>query len=142
MSNWIAECKSAHPQCRHGLPNWFPSRLLDTGVSSEPPFVRLIETAEANGSFQYAALSHMWGDMSHYPPLRAVKSNYDDLKSNISMSKLSKNFTEAVVLTRALGLRYLWIDSLCIIQDDAEDWRREAASMFQVYSSAEVTIVA
>ncbi|EPE31036.1 hypothetical protein GLAREA_04003 [Glarea lozoyensis ATCC 20868] len=140
MTQWIAECKLDHPQCLAGMINWCPSRVLDTGSPSEPPNVRLIETADF--PVPYTALSHMWGDVNYYAPLRAFKSNYDDLKTNIPMSNLPRNFKEAVVLTRALGLRYLWIDSLCIIQDDAEDWRREAATMFQVYSAAEVTIVA
>jgi hypothetical protein len=142
MSKWIAECKLDHPQCLTGIIDWCPSRVLDTGNPGEPPTVCLIETAKLAVPLNYTALSHMWGDVNYYAPLRTLKSNYEDLKSNIPMSNLPKNFKEAVVLTRALGLRYLWIDSLCIIQDDAEDWRGEAATMFQVYSAAEVTIVA
>jgi hypothetical protein len=139
MSNWITNCKTNHPQCKVGTISWCPSRLLDVGTSHEPPYIRLIETGGVKVPLRYVALSHMWGKLV---PLRALKANYTDLKSKLSWLKLSKNFREAVVVTRASGLRYLWIDSLCIIQDDPEDWRREARSMFQVYSSAEVTVVA
>ncbi|KAF2683898.1 HET-domain-containing protein [Lentithecium fluviatile CBS 122367] len=60
----------------------------------------------------------------------------------IPFHDLSKTFKDAVVATRRLGLQYLWIDSLCIIQDSEDDWRREAASMASVYNNAVVTIAA
>lgn len=52
------------------------------------------------------------------------------------------NFQDAVTATRNLGLRYLWLDSLCIIQDDTNDWMKEAARIDRVYEGAYLTIVA
>ena len=55
---------------------------------------------------------------------------------------MPKTLQDAVVISRHLGLRYLWIDSLCICQDDAEEWARESASMANVYSNAHIVIMA
>ena len=58
------------------------------------------------------------------------------------MQELSKTFQDAVWLTRQLGIKYLWIDSLCITQDDADDWKRGAATMYYLYAAAYLTIAA
>ena len=62
--------------------------------------------------------------------------------NGIPFSELPRTFQDAVHITRRLGIQYLWIDSLCIIQGDAEDWDRESKQMEQVYSSAYATISA
>ncbi|KAK0709390.1 heterokaryon incompatibility protein-domain-containing protein, partial [Lasiosphaeria miniovina] len=91
----------------------------------------------------YAALSHMWGDVQESaPPLRAMNYNYADLKDGISLGRLPRNFADAVETCRRLGIEYIWIDSLCIIQDSEEDWKREAATMHMVYKNAFITIAA
>ena len=87
----------------------------------------------------YAALSHCWGIS---PIIKTTKASFDTFTKCIETEKLSRVFRDAVSVTRGLGLRYLWIDSLCIIQDDAGDWKAEAANMAQVYSRAFVTIAA
>ncbi|KAM5349700.1 hypothetical protein ACJ41O_006205 [Fusarium nematophilum] len=63
-------------------------------------------------------------------------------QKRIPFRALSKNFQDAVVATRALGFRYLWIDSLCIIQDSKEDWDIESARMELVYRNAACTLSA
>ena len=60
----------------------------------------------------------------------------------IPYEALTKTFSDAVTVTRALDLRYLWIDSLCIVQDSSDDWRTESAQMGHVYQRAELTIAA
>ena len=86
----------------------------------------------------------MWGDpnQGHAPPVRTLKANYTEMKSSIPRQTMSKNFIDAVITTRQLGLRYIWIDSLCIVQDSLEDWNIEAATMDKVYKFAEITLVA
>jgi hypothetical protein len=84
----------------------------------------------------------MWGEMLHRPPLQAFHSNYEELKAGIPKSELPRNFLDAVSVTQKLGLQYIWIDSLCIIQDDPADWKKEATTMHEVYKWAKVTIVA
>jgi hypothetical protein len=71
-----------------------------------------------------------------------MESNLDSLKLNINISKLSQTFRDAMETTRNLGVRYIWIDSLCIIQDSKEDWEHEAALMGSVYEHSYCNIAA
>lgn len=143
--SWISECKSKHLACR--IPEfstpWLPTRLLDVGSDVDSRWPRVVETKGLLGSqVTYAALSHMWGDVIVAPPLRTMDYNYAEMTSGISVWRLPLNFADAVKTCRRLGIQYIWIDSLCIIQDNGEDWRREAGTMHLVYKNAEVTIVA
>lgn len=139
VSSWINECKDSHAKCRLDTGLWAPTRLLYVGGSDNP---RLVETSQEIFQKPYAALSHMWGDRSQLPPLRTILSKYEDMQKGIPMWMLSKNFADAVTVARQLGLQYIWIDSLCIIQDSLTDWQKEAVMMHKVYRYAEVTIVA
>jgi hypothetical protein len=112
-----------------------PKRLIDVGRSTKP--IRLIETQ--GRAFQYIALSHCWGSAT---PLTATKASWAKLAVNISLGDLPPLFQDAIIITRQLGLRYLWIDSLCIIQDSLRDWETEAAKMASIYQSSYVTISA
>jgi hypothetical protein len=68
--------------------------------------------------------------------------NLNALKKNVQWQSLPKTFQDAMIVSRRLGIRYVWIDSLCIIQDDLSDWAREAARMASVYSYSYLTIAA
>lgn len=145
MHSWISRCKSSHEPCRlpSGTDAWLPTRLLDVGsyAESRPPCV--VETKKLSAdNVRYAALSHMWGDVEAAPPLQTMKFNYDSLKREIPFRKLPRNFADAAEICQRLGIKYLWIDSLCIIQDSKEDWGRESQMMHKVYKDAEVSIVA
>jgi hypothetical protein len=87
--------------------------LLHVGVNhidmAEDP-IRLIE-ARSDLSEPYIALSHCWGKTQH---ATTTKANYHQRLTSIPMQELSKTFQDAVWLTRRLGIKYLWIDSLCI----------------------------
>jgi hypothetical protein len=72
----------------------------------------------------------------------ATRESAEDLKEGIAISFLPKTFQDAIKITRRLGIRYLWIDCLCIVQDDAADWEAEAANMAAIYQNAYVTIAA
>ena len=71
-----------------------------------------------------------------------TESNHQSLKKSIHMADLPLTLRDAVVITRKIGYRYIWIDSLCIIQDSPSDWKREAAAMSSVYSTSALTIAA
>ena len=62
------------------------------------------------------------------------------MKRNIPWNQLSKTFQDAITITRKLGIQYIWIDSLCIVQDDKEDWRAESSKMDSVYGNSYLTI--
>jgi hypothetical protein len=88
-----------------------------------------------NKRFEYLALSHMWGD----PSVEHIKLELSDVatfESNIPWHRLSSIYKEAIRVTCALGYQYLWIDSLCIIQDSKSDWEYEARLMATVYGNA------
>jgi hypothetical protein len=105
------------------------------------PYVRLCETSglPMNDEKRYVALSHCWGGLEF---LTLTRDNYSALRKEIPVDRLTKTFKDAVDLARGLEIRYLWIDSLCIIQRDAGDWQREASRMLDVYRNSYCTIAA
>ncbi|VUC32206.1 unnamed protein product [Clonostachys rosea] len=111
-----------------------PTRVLDLGEprGEDSEFLEsdlfLVETAGRRG--RYVTLSYSWGG---YTDTRTLKANYNERLDGIQFEHLPVVFSQAIRITRAMGIRYLWIDALCIIQDDAEDWRIEAGRMSDVY---------
>jgi hypothetical protein len=126
-----------HTACRFSCKSAIsaPKRLLDVGRATSP--IRLIDTQ--GKTFQYAALSHCWGTG---PQLTTTKSNWTKLTVNVSFNALPPLFQDAVIITRQLGLRYIWIDSLCIIQDSLRDWETESSKMGSIYQNSYITISA
>jgi Heterokaryon incompatibility protein (HET) len=86
----------------------------------------------------YVTLSHCWGNVSER--LVTNKANYQQHLQEISFENLARTFQDAIIVTRQLGVRFLWIDCLCIIQDSSEDWQRECPKMGQIYRDSLVTI--
>lgn len=141
-SYWIKTCTKTHKKCRpqdSGQSSSFvPTRLLDVSNSE----VRLIETKSEigeTGDRSYIALSHCWGS---FPIIRTLKENYRQHTEAVPWENLSKTFREAIHTTRKLGFRFIWIDSMCIVQDDNDDWAAEAATMCDVYQHSVFTIAA
>lgn len=88
---------------------------------------------------EYVALSHCWGGNI---ALKLVEENLDRFKKSIPFDNLAANFRDAIKVTRALGICYLWIDSLCIIQDSTEDWEKESKKMTTIYRDCTLTVSA
>ena len=109
-----------------------PTRILEVGENS----IRL-RCDMTNETFDYLVLSHMWGE-DHGQQLLLEESRVEEFQKDIPMHELatSATFREAIRATRVLGCRYIWIDSLCIIQGSAEDWKREATKMHLVYRNS------
>ncbi|RYP66435.1 hypothetical protein DL769_006036 [Monosporascus sp. CRB-8-3] len=148
LQSWVAECVSNHNCGRSKGADRedvttnpeLPNRILDIGTDdSGSMVVRLVESRGMHGS--YAALSHCWGPPDKQP-LRTTKATYSQHLAGIAASGLPKTFREAAQITQAVGLRYIWIDSLCIIQDDRDDWSREAPRMGPLYGKAYLVIAA
>lgn len=128
---------SHHPECAPSTSE-LPRRLVKFG--SEKSELRLIDTTEeTTKNISYATLSYSWG-LSR--PFTTTQSNISTFLESIPAESLPKTFHDAIETTWELGLRYIWIDSLCIIQDDLDDWRREASRMKDVYAGSSVTISA
>ena len=115
-----------------------PNRVLDLG--QEPTqTIKLLENNFRRG--HYCALSHCWGSPKKHP-IRTTSNTLKDHLEGIKFKVLPRTFQDAVTVTRAIGVRYLWIDCLCIVQDDRNDWKKEAAVMGSIYERALMTIAA
>lgn len=117
-----------------------PTRVIDIGMSATDK-LRLVRTG-AHIRARYTALSHCWGNITESEKFRAKKGNMAEISREINHNRLPRTFRHAIKVTRELGVRYLWIDSICIIQDDPEDWATESHKMETVFSSAYCTIAA
>ncbi|KAI8939172.1 hypothetical protein NX059_005005 [Plenodomus lindquistii] len=137
--SWMKHCVKEHGRCNaQRSEKWCPRRLLDIGCS-ENAGMRLIMGDDALPNHPYATLSHCWG---HTPVPRTFQRNFSERCEQIHSDELSNTFNHAIRIARSLGLRYLWIDSLCIVQDDLDDWEREAALMSNVYRNSYINIAA
>lgn len=144
LRSWMDECLSSHTQCsKHNATyddDTRPSRLLDLipiQRDSESG-IRLIETVSGR-SYQYACLSHRWDITPKHPP--TTTENLLEFLDFINPKKLPTNFLDAISIARDLNIRYLWIDSFCIIQrGNSEDLQRELAKMGSIYQNAHLTI--
>lgn len=114
--DWLKQCRLDHPGCNPKDHPELPSRVIDVGISSGPLHLRLMcgQVLRAD----YVALSHCWGGI--ITPVLTTKT-LAMFKESLPYADLPANFQDAVTITRRLGLRYLWIDSLCILQDSGED---------------------
>ena len=136
-ASWLRECQKEHPGCRGQLNPKPPTRLLRIFQDGDDLLVALADSNQTRGP--YIALSHCWGLVT---PLRTTATNYSDHAKGIKVSNLPRTFRDAVAVAQYFNFEYLWIDSLCIIQDSREDWERECPHMSDIYSNAALTIAA
>ncbi|CAN9170068.1 unnamed protein product [Alternaria alternata] len=135
LKEWIRVCDLDHNLCQHDDEALtMPTRLIEVG-----DHIRLVETATIKPC-RYVALSHCWGPLQKHQRFCTYKQNITQRKAGIAFDALPRTFRDAVTVTQGLSVRYIWIDSLCIIQDDENDWQSEASKMEQVFSAAYCTI--
>lgn len=149
IQRWHRKCKETHKLCSQstGANTWLPTRLLDTNIpGGNGSRVRIITTAtdispDEQSKATYLALSHCWG---RQPFLILTRGNQAELAASFSTERgdLPPNFRDAIYATRQLGVRYLWIDSLGIIQGKDGEWDNEASVMDKVYMNAELCLAA
>lgn len=147
IAGWYKTCKTAHIRCHKslqlpGVEKWLPTRLLDTEEANQGR-VKVIPTADIEVSERemtsYLVLSHCWGKRSF---ITLNQDNKARLQDSFSLDELPPNFRDAANATRRLGFRYVWIDSLCIIQGADGDWAEQAPLMDKVYMNAELCLAA
>uniref|UniRef100_A0A0B7JTU5 Heterokaryon incompatibility domain-containing protein n=1 Tax=Bionectria ochroleuca TaxID=29856 RepID=A0A0B7JTU5_BIOOC len=146
VTKWLRTCRFHHRRClktRSGLiideihgPK-LPTRVLDVSKRDEG-VVSLIESNGLKGNF--CALSYCWGKGPQ--SVVTTRETIADHCAGIEIGLLPQTFKDAIQLTSEIGINYLWIDSLCIIQDDDGDWEKEAADMANVYQHAFLVIAA
>lgn len=146
VTKWLRTCRFHHRRClmtRSGLiideihgPK-LPTRVLDVSKRDEG-VVSLIESNGLKGNF--CALSYCWGKGPQ--SVVTTRETIADHCAGIEIGLLPQTFKDAIQLTSEIGINYLWIDSLCIVQDDDDDWEKEAADMANVYQHAFLVIAA
>lgn len=141
--SWYQQCLN-HETCR----NWgqgsrfLPTRLVQIWRPENQSIslsARLCETESLPTSTRYVTLSHCWGKGVIF---KLLQNNLEELSQAIPIGQLPKVFQDAIHVSYELGIGYIWIDSLCIIQDSKEDWTKEAKRMGGVYSNGEFNIAA
>ncbi|RYP65411.1 hypothetical protein DL769_006316 [Monosporascus sp. CRB-8-3] len=139
---WLSDCLGKHEICSYrpgGQQRTLPSRLIFCGDSTTACTPKLCEGRDIPEDVSFVTLSHCWGGKV----ICCLESrNLDSFKSGLPMSLLSKTFLDAFTVTRELGFAYIWIDSLCIIQDSSEDWERESSKMSDIYANGILNIAA
>ncbi|KIN00795.1 hypothetical protein OIDMADRAFT_124725, partial [Oidiodendron maius Zn] len=113
--------------------NPLPTRLLSIGEEF-PTNLHLRHGCNLPRSTKYTTLSHCWGERGIVTKLS--ECNYLSMMEKVIFDDLPKTFRDAIVVSKMLGVEYLWIDSLCIIQDSPSDWQRESSLMSQIYSNS------
>ena len=144
VQGWLDACTEGHRTCSsHAAKGFAPTRLLELdGVGWEQTF-RLVDSAQLTSPMEpYVTLSHCWGPGPVEEKLRLVHATEDMLRNGMPASRLPRLFRDALEIADRLGVRYIWIDRLCIIQDSAEDWATEAATMQTVYQNGFLNIAA
>jgi hypothetical protein len=133
---WLQDCQN-HPTCNPPQ-TLLPSRVIDVGEVNSPK-VHLWEPVPEGTVGQYVSLSYCWGTPLSFTTTRATM---EERKAGITIIDMPATYQDIVRLTRELGLRYLWVDSLCICQDEVADWERESGRMLSIYSNAFLTVAA
>lgn len=140
---WIYSCNEGHSKCQEDVDKtWCPSRLISISSVLGLPKAKLVLREELEPLSEivvYFALSHKWGTRK-FNTLQSA--NLQEYRQQIPIFELRKTFQDAIQITLDLGISYLWIDSLCIIQDSRDDWHSESSVMHLVYRNAFATLAA
>jgi hypothetical protein len=129
---WLQQCVESHPECQRSAPLKPPTRLIEI---LGPQDVRLVEPTTP---MPYFALSYCWGGDKNV--LTTTITSITQFRTSIPFASLALTIQDATGVTYRLGAPHIWIDSLCILQDDAQDWEREAKDMCNVYRNTTLTI--
>lgn len=140
INPWYLECTTLHSNCVSSASSYQPPRLLEIHKEG---FFRLISAQDRQITRPYVTLSHCWGIKPSL--LKLTSANKKHMQQWNPLGDLPRTFNDAAQLCRLLSIDYLWIDSLCIIQEgteSAEDWSRHVTEMRVIYSNCAFTIAA
>lgn len=155
IRGWLDECDNKHENCQQGVWQYsslttspLPTRLIDVGDLFHHPRMVITSSlrqlqAPGNIDARYIALSYCWGSPDDSRTLlRTTGESLTSRLESIPMDVMPQTFQDAVTTARALQIPYIWIDSLCIIQDDIHDWQMESSKMADIFSNAYLTVIA
>lgn len=132
--SWLQTCEQHHSSCRAYQVTYPPQRLLE--ITQDGLRVRLVHDS---GITRYAALTYCWGGTQPYQTTLDKLALYSD---RVPIERLHATIKDAIRATYSLGVQYLWVDALCIIQDDSKDLQQQLSQMHRIYRGATITIVA
>jgi Heterokaryon incompatibility protein (HET) len=135
---WLRECQEHHKDCVQLKQSYLPKRLIRVTRDGETWHLGLQETCGLRKE-AYVALSYCWGGDQ---PIKTTTETLDRWTDKIHMSDLPFTLQDAIVTTNELGLGFLWVDALCIMQDDPDEMAQEISQMPQIYEKASFVIVA
>lgn len=136
VRSWLKQC-AGHDACGPATPARLPKRVIE--IPTDPRQAPKLVVIEDQQTEQYVVLSHCWGSLG---PAKLTDQLLPQFQEEIPLEQLPKSFLDAIYITRELGFRYLWIDALCISQDNAADWAEESPKMALYYGQSALMIAA
>lgn len=144
VQSLFAQCEG-HSKCQRSLHNAatppekmaFPVRLIEITYSRAIPKLRLVEFM---GDIpDYITLSHRWPKSQNW---KTCRENFEQSLADIPFAQLPRSFQDAVTFTHRIGKSYIWIDAICIIQDDNDDWEQQSSQMGLIFERSFCTFAA
>lgn len=133
---WIQDCSENHINCGPAMDYPLPTRVIYVGHDNQDPYLVVTNGTTAG---KWISLSYCWGTVE---TLKTTAETLEEHKKRIPLDKLPRTIRDAVIITRSLGIAYLWVDALCIIQGSKQDWISESLKMSDVYRNSVATIAA
>jgi hypothetical protein len=141
LRHCLSSCLEQHHACGTAQnTSWTPRRLLRLINSPQQEvYLQLVDTNTHTPTSRYITLSHCWGATR---PLCTTSANIDSHGQHIEVEALPATFRNCVVVAQQLCVHYIWIDSLCIMQDQNSDWAQHSEIMDKIYENALATVAA
>lgn len=141
LLSWIRNCSENHDACRPSS-SGYPRRLIEIKTFSRTRQTLAVKDfIRIDARPHYLTLSHSW-KASSAEDSRTLNSNLKQRTKSLPLGELTKTLQDAVKITAWLGFRYIWIDSICIIQNNDEDKQRELSIMGDIYAGSSITLAA
>jgi hypothetical protein len=144
LRQWLYDCDRNHARCdRHPdlhvvVQTELPTRLVEIGAHSSS-MVRVIHPESV---VKYAAVSYRWGYASQYLNYQTTRENLAEKENGVALASLPLVLQNAIEVAREIGMQFIWIDALCIVQGPGGDYETEAERMETVFSGAYCVIAA
>lgn len=140
--SWLNEChqdQELHPDCAQEQHEFVPTRLIEIEQNEdESTYLRIVQIAPGQRA-EWACLSYCWGGDQ---PSKTTRANITARLTNLPLADLPGTIRDAIHVAAGLQIQYIWIDALCIIQDNPDDVAHEIATMPEVYMYGACTISA
>ncbi|KLO92822.1 Uncharacterized protein LW93_3976 [Fusarium fujikuroi] len=135
---WIGACETEHDHCAQQHSTALPKRVLKIANDNVSLYISQKNDLQTQDQ-RYVALSYRWGNDL---PVKLTKDTMGDFIKGHPISKLPETLRDAVHISRNLGFKFIWIDALCIVQDDENDWVKQSALMADIYQHSSLNLCA